>query len=104
MILHIDTKDLKIERTASQTAKSVIDLRTFLKKNENIIAVSGMVPRLDELNNKAPKVNNHLGLMCKQRGLPYTPHCETTDPNKHLNENNLHLNSYGKFFKFSVQV
>ena len=33
--------------------------------------------------------------MCKERGLPYIIHCETIDPNKHLNENNLHLNFYG---------
>ena len=33
--------------------------------------------------------------MCKQRSSSYISHCETIDPNKHLNENNLHLNSYG---------
>ena len=95
IILHVGTNDLKTERTASQIAKSIIDLSTSLKKNENMIAVSGIVPRLDELNNKAAEVNNRLELMCKQRGFPYISHCETIDPNKHLNESNLHLNSYG---------
>ena len=33
--------------------------------------------------------------MCKQRALPYISHCETINPNKHLNESNLYLNSYG---------
>ena len=66
-----------------------------LKKNGKMIAVSRIVPRLDELNNKAAKVNNRLELKCKQRSLPYISHCETTDPNKHLNESNLYLNSYG---------
>ena len=60
-----------------------------------MIAVSGIVPRLDELNNKAAEVNNRLELMCKQRGLPYISHYETIDPNKHWNESNLYLNSYG---------
>ena len=60
-----------------------------------MIAVSGIVPRLDELNNKAAEVNNCLELMGKQRGLPYLSHYETIDPNKHLNESNLRLNSYG---------
>ena len=86
---------VKTERTASQIAKSIIDLSTSLKKNENMIAVSGIVPRLDELNNKAAEVNNRLELICKQRGLPYISHCETIDPNKHLNESNLYVNSYG---------
>ena len=95
IILHVGTNDLKTERTASQIAKSIIDLSISLKKNGNMIAVSGIVPRLDELNNKAAEVNNRLELMCKQRGLPYISHYETIDPNKHLNESNLHLNSYG---------
>ena len=60
-----------------------------------MIAVSGRVPRLDELNNKAAEVNTHLEFTSKQRGLPYISHCETIDPNKHLNESNLHLNSDG---------
>ena len=58
----------------------MIDLRISLKKNENMIVVSGIVPRLDELNNKATEVNNRLELMCQQRGLPYISHCETNDP------------------------
>ena len=95
IILHVGTNDLKIERTASQIAKSIIDLSTSLKKSENMMAVSGIVPKLDELNNKAVKVNNRLELMCKRRGLPYISHCETIDLDKHLNESNLHLNSYG---------
>ena len=95
VILHVGTNNLKTERTASQIAKSIIDLSISLMKNENIIAVSDIVPRLDELNNKAMEVNNHLKLMYKQRGLPYISHCDTIDPNKHFNESNLHLNYYG---------
>ena len=81
-----------------------------MKKYENTIASSGIVSRLDELNNKATEVNNHLELMHKQRGLPYISHCETTDPKKDLNDSNLPLNSYGiracaeNFSKFFLQV
>ena len=60
-----------------------------------MIAVSGIVPRVDELNNNVAEVNNRLELMCKQRRLPYISHYETIDPSKHLNQSNLHLNSYG---------
>ena len=75
-----------------------------------MIAVSGIVPRLGELNNKTRKVNNRLELTCKQIGLPYTSHCETNGPNKRLNESNPHLNTYGvrvfaeNFSVFFVQV
>ena len=51
IILHVGTNDLKTEGTTSQIAKSTIYLFISLKKNENTIAVSGIVPRLDELNN-----------------------------------------------------
>ena len=95
IILHVGTKDLKTERTASQIAKSTIDLCVSLKKNENTIAVSGIVPRLDELNIKAAQINNRLELMCKQRGIPFISHGETIDHNKYLYGNSLHLNSYG---------
>ena len=49
----------------------------------------------DVLNSKAAEVNIRLELVGKQRGLPHISHCETIDLNKHLNESNLHLNSYG---------
>ena len=94
IILHVGTNDLKTERTASQIAESMIDLTISLKNNGNMIAVSGIVPSLDELNNKAAEVNNRLGLMSKQRRSSYISHCETIDPNKHLNESNLHLKPY----------
>ena len=95
IILHVGTNDLKRERTTSQIAKSIIDLSISLKKHGNIIVVLGIVPRLDELNNKAVELNNRLELMCMQRGLPCISHCETIDPNTHSNRSNLHLNSYG---------
>ena len=60
IILHVRTNDLKAERTASQIAESIIDLSISLRKNGNMIAVSGIVTRLDELNNKAVEVNNRL--------------------------------------------
>ena len=52
IILQVGINDLKTEQTASQIAKSIIDLSISLKKNENMMPVSGIVPRLDELNNK----------------------------------------------------
>ena len=84
IILHVGTNDLKTERTASQITKCIIDICISLKKNENTIAVSGIAPRLDELNNKAAEVSNRLELMYKHRSLPSISHCETIDPNKHL--------------------
>ena len=69
IILQLGTNDLQTEQTVRQITKSIIDLSISLKKNEKMIAVSGIVPRLDELNNKAAEVNSRLELMCRQRGF-----------------------------------
>ena len=79
----------------SLIAKATIDLATTLKNDDNTVTVSGTVPRLDDLNNKATEVNCRLVLMCKERNISVLSHDESIDPSKHLNESKLHLNSNG---------
>ena len=93
IILHVGTNGLRTENTASQIAKAIIDLATSLKIDDN--TVSGIVPRLDDLNNKANEVNRCLVLMCKERNISFLSHDETIDPSKHSNESKLHLSSNG---------
>ena len=61
--LHAGTNDLRTENSASQVAKATIDLATSLNNGDNTVTVSGIVPRLDDLNNKATEVNRGLVLM-----------------------------------------
>ena len=95
IIVHASTNDLRTENTASQIAKATIDLATSLKNDDNTVTVSGIVPRLDDLNNKANEVSFPLELMCKERNISFLSHDESIDPSKHLNESKLHLNSNG---------
>ena len=95
IILHAGTNDLRTEKTTSQIAKSIMDLTTSLKNNGNSVIVSGIVPRFDNLNNKATEVNNRLVLMCAERNIPFISHSESIDSSKHLNESKLHLNFNG---------
>ena len=110
IILHAGTNDLRTENTASQIAKATIDLATSLINDDNTVTVSGIVPRLDDLNNKATEVNRRLVLMCKERNISFLSHDESTDPSKHLNESKLHLNSDGikifaeNFSRFLVKL
>ena len=67
IILHAGVNGLKVDKTSSQIAK---DIAISLKNNENIVAVSYFVPRLDELNSKVNEINNRLVLMCKKRNIP----------------------------------
>ena len=95
VVLHAGTNNLRTENTASQIAKAAIDLATSLKNDGNTVTVSGIVPRLDELNSKANEVNRRLVLMCKERNISFLSHDESIDPSKHLNESKLHINSNG---------
>ena len=110
IILHAGTNDLRTENTTSQIAKATIDLATLLKTDDNTVTVSGIVPRLDDLNNKANEVNRRLVLMCKERNISFLSHDESIDPSKHLNESKLHLNNSGikifteNFSRFLVKL
>ena len=95
IILHTGTNDLRSEKTSSTIAKSIVDLAMSLKSSGSSVIVSGIVPRFDNLNNKASEVNNRLALMCKDKKVPFVSHSETIDSSKHLNESKLHLNHNG---------
>ena len=95
IVLHAGKNDLRTGNTAIQIAKAATNLVTSLKNDDNTVTVSGIVPRLDDLNNKANEVNRRLVLMCKERNISFLSHNESIDPSKHLNESKLHLNSSG---------
>lgn len=60
-----------------------------------MIAVSGILPWLEDRINKVEEVNNCLKLMRQQRTMLFISYCETIDPNLHLNRLNFHFNSCG---------
>ena len=90
--------------------KATIYLATSLKNDDNTVTIYGVVPRLDDLNNKANEVSRRLVLMCKERNISFLSHDESIDPSKHLNKSKLHLNSSGikifaeNFCRFLVKL
>ena len=64
------------EKTASQIAKSIIDLHNSLKTGNNNIAISLIMPRCDKFENKANEVNNRLINMCNQRNIEFINHSD----------------------------
>ena len=60
IILHCGTNDLNSEQTASQIARSIIELAVSLKYKDNKISISIIVPRNNNLSNKASEVNCRL--------------------------------------------
>ena len=71
IVLNPSTNVLRTEKADSQTEKVIIDLGTSLKNNGNTITASGIVPCLDELNNKDDEVYRHLVLMCQERNISF---------------------------------
>ena len=57
IILHTGTNDPRSEKTSSRIAKSIIELTMSLKTAENLIIVSSIVPRFENLNNKVDEIN-----------------------------------------------
>ena len=103
IVLHADKNDLKTKNTAIQVAKATIDLPTSLKNDDNTLTVPGIVPRLDDLDNKANEVNRRLILTCEETNISFLSHDESIDPCKHLNKSKVHSNSNGvKIFAENV--
>ena len=96
IILYCGTDYLNFEQTASQIAKSIIELALLLKSKDNKISISLIVPKNDGLNNKASEVNCHFIHMCVERNIPYIVHTNSIQPENHLNKSKLHFNRYGQ--------
>ena len=69
IILHCGTNDLNSEQTASQIARSIIELALSLKSKNSKISVSLIVPRNDNLNNKANEHSLILNYLLKAFAL-----------------------------------
>ena len=95
MTLHVGTNDLTTEKTASQMSRSIIELGTSSKNDTNTVSISAIVPRSDELDNKATEVNDRLILMCHERNIPFLSLSDIIDTSKHLNESKSHFNRQG---------
>ena len=76
---------------------NVMDLATDLKKNLNRscdIIISSIIPRGDQLQQKAVNVNEELKELCASKNIRYIEH-GTIHPRNHLNRSKLHFNFHG---------
>ena len=74
---HRRINNFRIEKRTSQISRSVNELAMLLKDNHNSVIVSDIVPRHDNVNNKANEVNNSLVLMPKEQKIIY--HSDSID-------------------------
>ena len=64
-IIHSATNDLKINGSPDETARDIIKLTTSCKTQTNKVILSSIVPRYDNLNEKATRVNKCLKEECE---------------------------------------
>ena len=65
VFLKVGTNDLASENNAERIAKSIVDLaKKFFVKDHCSVSISRIVPRNDNLNTKAERVNVFLRIMC----------------------------------------
>ena len=92
-ILHCGTNDLRTGKDAQEIANGIINLALDLKLDDNEVAISSIVTRNDDLNDKAIKVNDFLKVITIKYNLGLIDHANITK--NHLNNSNLHLTSRG---------
>ena len=92
-ILHVGTNSLRGD-TELKIAEDIVKLATTIKTDTNDILVSSILPRRDQLKDKAEKVNDLLRIKCSQSNVPYIRH-NNIRSEMHLKPKGLHLNTKG---------
>ena len=94
VILHRGTNDIRSQATPENIAKEVMELAVSLSTKENIVFVSGSVPRGDNWNNKVSEIKKHLQSACRSRNMPFIDNSNISIEH-HLNRSRFHLNPEG---------
>ena len=92
-ILHCGTNDLRTGKNPEIIADDIVQLALSLKKDDNEVALSSIIPRKDKFNDKGIKVNDCLRLRTQQFNLGFIEH--TNIEKYHLNGSGLHLTEDG---------
>ena len=74
VIFHVGTNELNSELPPERIAKPIIDVAKTTESDSRIVSISDTVPRNDNFNIKAMKVNKELSRMCEQEKLIFLSH------------------------------
>ena len=92
-ILHAGTNDLRSGKQPVEIANEIIQVAASLQTDQNEVAVSAIVKRSDQWDEKGKRVNEYLKFKTRQINLGFIEHNNIT--NVHLNNGGLHLNNKG---------
>ena len=97
VIIHTGTNDLSSNSTPTEIATNIMDLAVDVKKNLNRsydVIISSIIPRGDQLQQKAFNVNKELRELCASKNIRYIEH-DNIHPRNNLNRSKLHFNFHG---------
>ena len=95
IIFHVGTNDIPTSKDPLAIAQSIVDLAKSVMTQDRSVAISGIIPRNDQWNNKVKEVNDSLAGMCENDNISFIDHSRPIDPRKNLNDSKLHLNIKG---------
>ena len=88
-ILHAGTNNLSTNDSPEMIPDKIVETAKSIKKEDNSVVYSAIVPRGDKLNEKAEKVNSLLEKACNQKQIDLTMH-SNINTKRHLNRSRLH--------------
>ena len=93
-ILNVGTNDLATDREPEIIAKSIADLASTLKKENNNVCISNIIVRNGKWKDKAVDVNKVLAELCIERNMLLIDNSKRIKQT-HLSSRKLHLNRTG---------
>ena len=94
IILHTGTCDFKLEKEPEEIAEDIVKLAKSMKKKDNKITISKIIPRGDEFNDKVNDVNKKLEQLCIESNIDIISH-NNINNKRHLRRGKVHLNNTG---------
>ena len=73
-IFHAGANDLSLDKPDAEIATDIINVAESLKSTHSNVAVSIIVPRVDNFKEKAAEVNKCLVSKCQEKDIPLISH------------------------------
>ena len=94
IVFHVGRNDLVSDRPPDLIAKSIVDVASSMKNENNDVTVSNIIARADLFKKKANEVNDYLSKLFMERNIYLIDHSKTLKAQQ-LNGSKLHLNRRG---------
>ena len=82
IIFHVGTNDIPASKDPVAIAQSIVDLTKSVMTQDRSVAISDIIPRKDQWNNKVRKVNDSFARMCENDNISFIDHIRSIDPRK----------------------